>query len=310
MKLLLSTLWLLLSGCAFDLSGVAAWEGGTPDGPADLARDVPDAAAVDAVRPDQADGSVLDLTGPDQTGSDVHLPDAATPDGATTDAATPDGATTDAAPPDVAVPDIAVPDVAVPDVAVPDVAVPDVAVPDVALPDLPPPDQAWPPDKGAIVPISAATLGNAFANTQVQCVLYDGTVQSNTIPVADSASVSFFNGTVTLAGAGQPTISWVGGQPSVIVVWDPNACDWEDPPGGTSWSSGGLLIRGATLNASNELVLAPGTTAQDINTLNVNSDGTFQVDYFEPDDSKLSDFPQLVNPVTKAKELILQLGNV
>lgn len=31
--------------------------------------------------------------------------------------------------------------------------------------------------------------------------------------------------------------------------------------------------------------------------------------YFGPDDAQLSTWPQLVKPVTKAKELILQLGN-
>jgi hypothetical protein len=154
-----------------------------------------------------------------------------------------------------------------------------------------PVDQTLPPDKGAIIPVSSSALGQAFVNTTVQCV-------------------SFFDGSVTLAGAGQPTVSWVGGQPSVIVVWDPNTCDWEDPDNlGSNWSSGGLLVRGATINGSGQLVLQPGTTIQDINTLNVNPDGTFQVDYFEPDDSLLPSYPQLVKPVTKAKELILQLGN-
>jgi hypothetical protein len=172
-----------------------------------------------------------------------------------------------------------------------------------------PSDQQPLPDKGAIIPITAAALGSAFSGTKVQCVKASGQAQTSTIPVADSSIVVFFNGNVTLAGAGTPTKTWIGGKPSVIVVFNPNACDLEDPAGYSEWTSGGLLIRGAALDGQGRLVLQFGVTVKDINLLNVNSDGTFQVDYFGPDDALLSTWPQLVKPVNKAKALILQLGN-
>jgi hypothetical protein len=216
----------------------------------------------------------------------------------------------DHAPPDRTAPD-QTPSEQTADQATSDQAALNEAAPDQAAPDqAAPADQTLPPDKGAIVPVSTSALGQAFVNTMVQCVMYNGQVQSNFIPVADSSSVSFFDGAVTLAGADQPTVTWAGGQPTVVVVWNPNACDWEDPANqAANWGSAGLLVRGATINGSGQLVLQAGTTIQEINILNVNSDGTFQVDYFLPDDSDLPNYPQLVQPVTKAKELILQLGN-
>jgi hypothetical protein len=268
---------LIQAGCIFDTGGVPS-------------------TATDA---GEIGPEVADLRLPDHAVSDRGLPDLVAPD-----------LPADLSGLDQAAPDQGLPDQMVPDQAAPDQGLPDQVVPDQAAPDQMVPDQTIAPDKGAIVPITASALGQAFVNTTVQCVTSDGQIQSSTIPVADSSSVSFFNGTVTLAGAGQPTINWVGGLPSVIVVFNPNACDWEDPAGYNEWGSGGLLVRGATLNGSGQLVLQPGLTTQDINTLNVNSDGTFQVDYFEPDDSLLSTFPQLVNPVNQAKQLILQLGNV
>jgi hypothetical protein len=293
---------LIQAGCIFDTGGVPSTATDAGEiGPEVADLRLPDHAVSDRGLPDLvAPDLPADLSGLDQAAPDQGLPDQAAPDQGLPDQMVPDQAA----------PDQGLPDQVVPDQAAPDQGLPDQVVPDQAAPDQMVPDQTIAPDKGAIVPITASALGQAFVNTTVQCVTSDGQIQSSTIPVADSSSVSFFNGTVTLAGAGQPTINWVGGLPSVIVVFNPNACDWEDPAGYNEWGSGGLLVRGATLNGSGQLVLQPGLTTQDINTLNVNSDGTFQVDYFEPDDSLLSTFPQLVNPVNQAKQLILQLGNV
>lgn len=164
------------------------------------------------------------------------------------------------------------------------------------------------PDGGPVTPINVVSLGQAFVSTQVVCVDKSGKVYATTTAVADSATVKFFDGQVTLAGASQDTLSWVGGQTSVTVLYDLNACDDEAPSGGAEWSSAGLLIRGATLDTSGDLVLAPGTTVADINLLDINTDGTLQGEFVDPDDSLLYTYPQLVNPVNKAKELVVQLG--
>ena len=56
-------------------------------------------------------------------------------------------------------------------------------------------------------------------------------------------------------------------------------------------------------------MLAPGTTVDDINLINVHANGTFQgnSDFSRPDDSELSQHPQLVNTVAAAKQTIIQI---
>ena len=66
------------------------------------------------------------------------------------------------------------------------------------------------------------------------------------------------------------------------------------------------MIRGATLDGQNRLQLAPNTTVDDMNMLDVNATGQFErEDFAKPDDSELFMHPQLVNTVDKAKQLIL-----
>lgn len=188
---------------------------------------------------------------------------------------------------------------------------PDSAHPDTVQLDTLSPDTTVQPDTGTIAPLSAAQVGATYLKTQVQCVNANGNPQGGQIPIVDSGSVSFVQGAVTLQGAPNDTKNWVGSLPSVTVVWDLNACDAEDPIANDGdWTSAGLLIRGATINASGQLVLQPGRTTGDIDFINVNPDGTFQnnADFAQPSDSGLSAYPQLVNTITAAKQTLITLS--
>jgi hypothetical protein len=159
-----------------------------------------------------------------------------------------------------------------------------------------------------IVPVSAAALGQAFFNTKVPCVDKNGKADGSQIAVADSATVKLFDGKITMADAAAGTKAWVGGKPTATILFDINACD-EEWPSGTSWSSAGLLVRGASL-VSGELKLSAGTTVKDINLLDIHGDGKWQNEFAKPDDSLLHTYPQLVNPTQKAKELVLKLAGL
>jgi hypothetical protein len=183
---------------------------------------------------------------------------------------------------------------------------------DVNPPDsVAPPDSMLPPDSGpAVVPVDKTSLGQAFFAATVPCVDKAGQAQGTNTKIADSASVSYFSGSVTMAGAPSDTKTWVGSQPTVTVLYNLNACD-DEYPGKTEWGSAGLLIRKASLDTSGKLLLQKSVTVKDINLIDVLSDGSFQssTDFAKPDDSQLPTImPQLVNPVGKAKQLIVQLG--
>jgi hypothetical protein len=180
------------------------------------------------------------------------------------------------------------------------------------LPDLGP-DQAVPdqgPDAGILLPVSEATLKQAFGSAQVPCIDDKGDPSWPwTTDIVDSSTVEFFDGAALVAAAPQETKNWVGSLPSVVIVWDIDACDCENPWSNCgSWNSAGLLIRGATLVSNNTLQLAPGTTVADINLLDVSGSGGYQNERAGADDSGLASTPQLVNPVNKAKELVIQLA--
>ena len=170
-----------------------------------------------------------------------------------------------------------------------------------------PPD--LPGDLPSVVPLDAATLGNALLAATVPCVDKSGTLKGGAIPVADSAAVGLHDGQIALAGADPSTTSWVGGKPSVIVVFDVNACDDEAPSGSAEWGSAGLLVRGASLDGQGRLLLSPGAAVTDINAVDVNGDGTWQSEFCLPDDSQIpASYPQLLEPINKAKQLVIQLG--
>lgn len=160
----------------------------------------------------------------------------------------------------------------------------------------------------SIVPVSSAALGQALLAEMVECLDNTGANAGADIAVADSATVTFYDGAVTLAGAVQETLTWVGGRSAVTIRYDLNSCGDEWVLGG-GWGSTGLLVRGAQL-VSGELVLAAGTTTADIDLIDINGDGTFQ-QTFDPggaDDASLP--PQLVLPVRAAKQVILRLGGL
>jgi hypothetical protein len=198
-----------------------------------------------------------------------------------------------------------------PDGPLPDLAAPDRGSPDRApLPDRAVPDLGPLPDTGGSRPLTEAYLGQVFDAAQVDCVDKNGVDKGYSIPIVDSATLTFFAGSVALAGAPADTLQWVGGNPAVVVLYNLNACD-DEYPGQSSWSSAGLLVRKAALDGLGRLVLQPGATVYDVNLIDILSDGTFQgsSDFAQPDDSKLPDTPQLVNPVGKAKQLLIQEGS-
>ena len=172
------------------------------------------------------------------------------------------------------------------------------------------PDRSWQDrraDTGVPSPVSNVALGFAYSTTTVACVMADGKTPGTTFTVAESATVWFHDGTVPLAANDPATVGWVGGLPSVVVVYDPKACDPAEYPGGAAWGSAGILVRKASLQ-NGMLLLQAGVTLADMNIIDVNSDGTWQSDVFGTADATLSDYPQLILPWTKAKELILTLG--
>ncbi|MBW2734927.1 MAG: hypothetical protein JRH20_21295 [Deltaproteobacteria bacterium] len=167
------------------------------------------------------------------------------------------------------------------------------------------------PDLGHDLPpvipsITTSALSEALVASRVPCVYPDGSAGGNEIPIVDRATLAFFDGSVSLAGADPATITWAGPSPWVTIFYDPNTCG-EERPGDNDWSAAGFLIRGAWIDKG-ELHLAPGTTAADINLFDTNSSGVWQEEFAAPDDSLLANYPQLVAPVTKAKQEILRLG--
>lgn len=154
------------------------------------------------------------------------------------------------------------------------------------------------------VPVSATTLAQAFNSTSVPCVNKYGAPQGYNTKIAENNWVKLFNATVTLAGAVQETKTWVGSSPAVTVVYDLNACD-EEYLGYGEWGSTAILVRKATLS-NGDLLLQSSVTTADLNFIDTLDNGQFQEEYAKPDDSLLE--PHLINPVNKAKQLILQLG--
>jgi hypothetical protein len=160
-------------------------------------------------------------------------------------------------------------------------------------------------------PVAAAALSAALAAASVPCVDRNGVSQGGSMPIVDDSTVSFVDAALALGTARSSTQAWTGALPATTVIWDINACDLEDPTGNSAdWESAGLLIRGATIDGQGALQLAPGVTLDDINFIDVDASGAFQgaTDFAQPTDSDLKNYPQLVNPVTTAKGIILALS--
>jgi subtilisin-like proprotein convertase family protein len=156
--------------------------------------------------------------------------------------------------------------------------------------------------------LTPAEISAAWSAVQVPCVKKDGTAGEGTIPLLDRPDVKLFDGKTALQAAPDALKGWVGDQPSALVVFDINACEFEDTKNKDSdLVSAGLLVRGAKL-VDGRLLLGPTTTTADLDYLNVSSAGLFEEDPGGVDDSKLSEQPQLVPAVTAAKQGLLDLA--
>lgn len=173
----------------------------------------------------------------------------------------------------------------------------------------PPKDLKLAPDSGGYKPVGTTELLAAWNGMQVKCIADDGSWNSTYIKILDNPTyAALVDGSITLAGATPDTKSWVGGKPSVTVIFDLNSCGLEDPGAGDNeWGSAGILIRGATLSGG-QLVLSPGVTTADMDLLDVTASGDFEAgsDFAMADDSGLSSYPQLVPVVAALKQGILQ----
>jgi hypothetical protein len=168
----------------------------------------------------------------------------------------------------------------------------------------------WPTDQGVVYnPVTTQQITQAWSAVQVPCIDRYGSSQGYDIGIIDSTTLTLVDGSITLQAAPADTLAWVGSAPSVTAIFDPNACDLEDPGfGDSSWSIAGLLIRGATIDGQGRLALEPWVTVADINLIDVYSSGAFEtaIDFAKPDDSELPTLhPQLVNPIGAAKTAII-----
>lgn len=188
-----------------------------------------------------------------------------------------------------------------------------------------------PPDRGAAdapAPkvITEAALAGALGAAKVPCVLPNGTTTGKPpIPIVDAdasgvVQVWFYDGATLLAGAPESTQNWVSQRytHSALVVFNPNACDAEDPiEGDGDWTAAGLLIRGGQVDSPScpgcGITLDPRVTIADIDFVDANPDGTYDgamefEDFALPTDDELPSHPQLVEPINAAKQIILSLG--
>lgn len=184
-------------------------------------------------------------------------------------------------------------------------APPDMTAPLDVLPDLMPFD-APSPDAGGMVPVAVEALSAAFWAAYVPCVNRWHYDQGYSIRIVDTAALFFLSGEVTLQDASAEILEWVGNEPSVTLVWDPNGCEYEGFS--SNWTSAGLLIRKATINRAGELILDAAAGLADINMINVDDDGRYPEEFAAPDDSQLSDYQEMLNSVERAKTLILSLA--
>lgn len=156
---------------------------------------------------------------------------------------------------------------------------------------------------GGMKPIDAIALGAALFAARVPCILVNGTLQGDQ-PLADRNWAAFYDWSLYVPSADPATIAWVGGKPSVMVLWDLNACEYEEADG--DWYTAGLIVRGATLNASGQLVLASGTTLADLDVVDADVSGSWESERYGPTDQGIE--PNLVEPIGGAKALLLALS--
>ena len=164
-------------------------------------------------------------------------------------------------------------------------------------------------DAGVYRPVGAAALSAELAITTVQCVTAKGVLKDYAIPIVDSPQVTFLAAAPALASAPAALRAWVGLRPAVIVIWDPNACDVEDPVSNNNdWNHAALLIRNATLGPGGALRLGDEVTPADMDVYDSTSKGVFTGDFAGIGDAYLSQHPQLSRVVTAAKAVLLRLA--
>jgi hypothetical protein len=154
-------------------------------------------------------------------------------------------------------------------------------------------------------------LRDALKKASVPCVdRYGNPSTPSPTKVIDSDTVSFHDVTVNYWSLPTETKAWSSGAASLVaVVWDPNACDCELPTDCSEWDTAGFLIRNALLVQGGKLLLAPGTTTAEINLVDLSTWAVlFEDEIAGAGDGQLGNHPQLVNPVTEAKKIILQLA--
>lgn len=159
-------------------------------------------------------------------------------------------------------------------------------------------------------PIAADELHEVWSTIRVPCVKKDGTQTASQIPIIDDKLPYFAAGPSLLDGAPQETLDWIGPLPWVIIVWDPNACeyeDWNSSEKDSDWGSAGLLVRRAAL-VQKKLQLGSQLTVKDINLIDTSySTGKLKDEVVTPTDAELQQtFPQLVMPVNAAKEAVIK----
>ena len=169
-------------------------------------------------------------------------------------------------------------------------------------------DQGMAADQGVVVtPVSGTALREAYAAARVQCIDADGTPRSWDMPIVDRNGVHLADGADVLWDLPADLQAWIGDRPTVVVVYDPNACDQEDQGDG-DWRDAGLIVRGATLDSHGDLVLPPDATLEDIDIEDVYADGRHEAAFGGPGDSNIP--VQLQKPILEAKMMILQLAGL
>lgn len=183
---------------------------------------------------------------------------------------------------------------------------------DLAPSDLVPVDLASNPKSDAPTPIAIdlAALSQQLSIREVPCVLADGTNTGTPQKLADTNKASYCAWSTLKGSLPAQTLQWVGVGSAAAVVWDLNACDDEDWQNSADddWATAGLVIRGATISTSGQLLLAPGTTFADMNLVDLSAGCGWEGDDFGPLDQGLP--PNLVEPVEGMKRLLIDLAGL
>ncbi|MCK5801031.1 MAG: hypothetical protein KAI47_27775 [Deltaproteobacteria bacterium] len=164
-------------------------------------------------------------------------------------------------------------------------------------------------DAKVVTPFGEAAFLAALKAKKVDCVKVDGTRDGTTQALLDTDLLKFVDwSTVSGSVPAGPTTSWIGSASAVLLIWDLNACDDEDPINHDgNWADAGIVIRGAKV-VGTRLYLLPKTGLRDMDFVDVTSTGAWQGEMYGVDDAALP--PNLVEPVNGVKTLILQMAGL